>query len=325
VAITLALFLAELLGDLSGTWLPGIGLLQTLLLRLPEALVLAAPLALLIGTMMSLGELVAGEEVTVMRAAGTPPRLLVRVLAGLVLIWMAGLIVLVGWIQPWAGTRAALLAETMAEDWLLRSIQPGRFASLGIDGLMLYVREVDLEQRSFSGVFLHHAGDARVEVIAAREGRIVSTDSGRMLELLDGVHIGHTTVAPGLPLRRDLPASSAAAAQNSAEAMDLVELARQNDPAARLEWARRLAAPLLCAAMIGFIFPVLLTRARGRQMAPVLIAIGIYLAYSNLVQLLLGRAALAERPTEILVAVAGLHAMVLLFGLIQFGRWWRRW
>jgi len=333
VAITLALFLAEMLGDLSAAWLPGKGLLQVLLLRMPEALVLTAPLALLIGTMMSLGELVAGEEVTVMRAAGMPPQLLARVLVGLALIWMVGLILLVGWIQPWAGQRSAELAETMAEDWLIRSIQPGRFASLGVDGLMLYVREVDVAQRGFSGVFLHHTGDARVEVIVARQGRILSTGGGRMLELLDGVHIGHATDAPGLPLRRvafarnsiDLPGSSAATDDVPTTRLNLVALTRQTDAAARLEWARRLAAPLLCVAMIGFVFPVMLGRARGRRMAPVLVAIAIYLAYSNLAQLLLGRAALAERPVEALTAVAGLHLLVLVMGLVQFARWWRQW
>lgn len=334
VAITLALFLAEMLGDLGHAWLPGSGLFQVLLLRLPEAVVLTAPLALLIGTMMSLGELAVSEEMSVMRAAGVQPGLLGGVLGGLAGIWMTGLVVLIGWVQPWAEDRSARLADTMAEDWLIRSIQPGRFASLGIEGLTLYVREVDAGQRSFFGVFLHHAGDGRVEVIVAREGRIVpSGEGGRMLVLLDGVHIGHASDAPGLPLRRvafarnsiDLPASSAAIEEASVTSMDLGQLLGAAGAAVQLEWARRLSVPLMCAVMIGFVFPVALSSGRARRMAPVLVAIGVYLAYSNLAQLLLGRAALAERPGDALAAVAGLHALVLSMGLLQFLRWWRRW
>jgi LPS export ABC transporter permease LptF len=334
VAITLALFLAEMLGDLGQAWLPGSGLFQVLLLRLPEAVVLTAPLALLIGTMMSLGELAVSEEVSVMRAAGVQPGLLGRVLGGLAAIWMIGLAMLVGWAQPWADERSARLADTMAEDWLIRSIQPGRFASLGIDGLTLYVRDVDAGQRSFSGVFLHHSGDGRVELIVAREGRIVpSGEGGRMLELLDGVHIGHAADVPGLPLRRvafernsiDLPASTAASEGASMASMSAVELFGAAGAGVQLEWARRLSVPLMCAAMIGFVFPVALSSGRARRMAPVLVAIGAYLAYSNLVQLLLGRAALAERPVDALAAVAGLHALVLSIGLLLFLRWWRRW
>lgn len=334
VAITLALFLAEMLGDLGQAWLPGSGLVQVLLLRLPEAVVLTAPLALLIGTMMSLSELAVSEEVSVMRAAGVRPNLLGGVLAGLAAIWMIGLTLLVGWVQPWSEDRSTRLAETMAEDWLIRSIQPGRFASLGIDGLTLYVRDVDAGQRSFSGVFLHHSGNGRIEVIAAREGRILSTgDGGRMLELLDGVHVGHTAEAPGLPLRRvafarnsiDLPASSAASEESAVASMGMDELLGNSGAAVQLEWARRISMPLMCAAMIGFVFPVALSGGRARRMAPVLFAIGVYLAYSNLVQLLLGRAAVAERPGDALAAVAGLHALVLFVGLLQFLRWWRRW
>lgn len=333
-AITLALFLAEMLGDLSEAWLPGSGLLQILLLRLPEALALTAPLALLIGVMMSLGELAAAEELTIMRAAGMAPARLARVLFGLALIWAVGLTLVVGWLQPWAGERSARLAETLAEDWLIGSIQPGRFASLGVAGLTLYVRDVDAAQRSFSGVFVYHAGVDRVEVIVAREGRIVSTgEGGRLLELHNGVHVGHAAAAPGLPLRRiafgrnsiDLPPSSRRAETNPVAGLNLAQLSRQTGSSARLEWARRLSAPLLCVAMIGFVFPVLLGRARGRTMAAVLIAITIYLIYSNLVQLLLGRAASVEAAAEVLTVLAGLHALVLTASLLQFIRWWRRW
>ena len=334
LAITLALFLAEMLGDLGETWLPGSGLLQVLMLRVPEALLLTAPLALLVGVMMTLGDLAGGEELAVMRASGARPALLVRVLVVLAAGWMVGLTLVAGWVQPWAAERSARLAETMAEDWLLRSIRPGRFSDLGVDGLTLYVAEVDPQQRRFYGVFLHHSGDGRVETVSAREGRILQRpDGGRMLELRDGVHVGHAESPSGLPLRRvafgrntiDLPALGAADDGSTVERQTLPALLRSAEPDARAEWMRRLSAPVLCAAMIGFVFPVALGSGRGRRMGPVLVAIAVYLAYSNLVQVLIGRVPLTERPGIALLAVVLVHAAVLAAGIVQAARWWRRW
>lgn len=334
LTITLALFLAEMLGDLGKTWMPGSGLVRLLMLRTPEAVLLTAPLALLVGAMMSLGDLAGGDELAVMRASGARPAVLVRVFCGLALAWMVVLLVVAGWVQPWAAERSARLAQTMAEDWLLGSIRPGRFSDLGTAGLTLYVAEVDREQRSFTGVFLHHAREGRVEAVSAREGRILQRpDGGRMLELRDGVHVGHAQAGSGLPMRRiafarntiDLPALDVDGDAGAVDRLALPALLQRSDPAARAEWFRRLSAPLLCAAMIGFVFPVALGSGRGRRTGPVLVAIAVYLAYSNSVQMLIGRAALAERTELALLAVALVHLTVLAAGILQLLRWLRRW
>jgi len=330
MAISLVLFLAEMLGDLADGQLLLSTLAELLLLRLPEALLLTAPLALVVGLLMSLGELAQGEEFSVMRSAGLAPARLLRVVLALALMWAAGLLLVSGWVAPWAEQRSALIAERMADDLLLAGIRPGQFQTLGGGKLTVYVRAADLEAGRLEGLFVHFTNADEVEVIAAESGRLLQrpVTGERVLSLRDGVHLGHVAEAGGLPMRRiaferndiQLPLAADRPLEDPSRRRSLPQLMVDPSPGAAIEVQRRLMPPIICAVLALFVLPITLSGARGRRFGTVLGAVAVYLVYSNVANLVLARAGPGAWP-----GIWPLHALVALLAVIPLASWWRRW
>ncbi len=331
VSITLALFLGELLGDVA----EGQALLSTLLallaLRLPEALVLTAPLALVVGLLMGFGDLAQNQEFSVIRAAGVRPGRILRTVSGLAVAWAIGLAVISGWVAPWSEQRSVALAERMADDLLVASIQPGRFQSLAGGQVSVYVRAADPDRGLLQGVFVHFERDGRVEAVAAASGRLFRRpeDGRRVLALEDGIHVGHADTPAMLPMRRiefernliELPLSRSDGG-DPMRALMPPALVRLGTTEAWIELQRRLMPAVMSLMLATFALPITLTGARGRRFSVVLVAIVAYLVYSNVANLMLAR----------LPAGAGgwpgiwpLHGAALLAALGPVWNWWRRW
>lgn len=332
MAISLALFLAELLGDLADGKVLVSTLVELLLLRLPEALLLAAPLALVVGLLMSLGELAQGEEFSVMRSAGLEPGKLAGVILGLALAWAGGLLLVSGWVAPWAEQRSARIAERMADDLLLASIRPGQFQTLGGGMLTVYVRSADLDSGLLRGLFVHFVHDDQVEAIAADRGRLHKhPDTGaRVLVLRDGVHIGHRENGDGLPMRRleferndiQLPIMGDDEPDEPDRRRYLPTLLAEATPAAGLELQRRLMPSIISIVLALFALPITLTGSRGRRFGVVLVAVVIYLVYSNTASLMLVRLGPESGAWP---GIWPLHALALALATIPLVSWWRRW
>jgi len=332
MAISVALFLAEMLGDLADGKLLLSTLGELLLLRLPEAVLLTAPLALVVGLLMSLGELAQGEEFSVMRSAGLAPGRLFRVLLVLVSIWSVGLLLISGWAAPWAEQRSARIAERMADDLLLASIRPGQFQALGGGKLTVYVSSADLEAGRLEGLFVHFANADQIEVIAARSGQLFQRpETGeRVLSLRDGVHLGHAVGAAGLPMRRigfqrndiQLPLMREQAPDDPTRRRFLPELLGDSTPGAGLELQRRLMPSIISAVLALFVLPITLSGSRGRRFGTVLVAVAIYLIYSNVANLVLARAAPGSAGWP---GIWPLHALALALAMFPLASWWRRW
>ena len=330
MAISLVLFFAELLGDLADGKLLVSTLVELLLLRLPEAFVLVAPLALVIGLLMSLGELAQGEEFSVMRSAGMAPRRLLQAVLGLAFAWTLVLLLVVGWISPWAEQRSAAIAERMADDLLVASVRPGQFQTLAGGRLTIYVRDADLEAGQLAGVFVHFSQPGEVEVVSAASGSLHTraATGERVLSLHDGVHIGHHKGSTGLPLRRieferndiQLPLGNRREADNPERRRYLPALLADPDKSARVELERRLVSPIASLVLALFALPITLSSARGRRLGIVLMAVVVYLVYTNTANLALLRSDPGSWP-----GIWTLHAAVLAVGLGAATAWWRRW
>lgn len=332
VAISLALFLAELLGDLAEGEVLLSTLLELLFLRLPEAVLLTAPLALVIGLLMGFGELAQGEEFSIMRSGGLARGRVLRVVLGLAALWAAGLLLVSGWVSPWAEQRQAAIAERMADDLLLASIRPGQFQALGDGSLTVYARSADFDAATLEGVFVHFLGGDGVEAVAAARGRLYQRpDTGaRVLSLRDGVHIGHRDGPDVLPMRRieferndiELPIGGRDDRPDPKRQLYLPELLPGAPAGAGPELQRRLMAPIISIVLAVFALPITLSGARGRRFGVVLVAIVIYLVYNNAANLLLVRADGGADPGP---GTWPLHAAAVLLALIPVVAWWRKW
>lgn len=331
VSITLALFLGELLGEVAEGRALLSTLLELLVLRIPEALLLTAPLALVVGVLMGLGELAQNEEFSVIRAAGVRPARVLASVVGLALGWAAALLVVAGWVAPWSEQRAAAVVERMADDLLVAGIQPGRFQSLAGGRLNVYVRDADLNNGRLEGVFVHFTRGGRVEAVAADSGRLYRRpeDGRRVLSLSNGVHIGHAAGPDLLPMRRiefernviELPVSETRAGDPLRE-LGPAALLGADDPGASVELQRRILPAVTSLVLALFALPVTLTGQRGQRFVVVLGAIVVYLVYSNTATLMLGRLSPAEEGWP---GLWPLHGAALLATVLPVTNWWRRW
>src|SRR5690625_1346274 len=130
LAVVMALFLAELLGDAAQGELPGGSVVLMLLLRLPEAVMLVGPLALLTGLLMTLGRFQEDSELVIMRSAGFSYGRLLQPVALLSILWTAGLLFISGWLSPQAIDRSPELLTDAARRATVSSLPSGQSTRL---------------------------------------------------------------------------------------------------------------------------------------------------------------------------------------------------
>ena len=333
VSITLALFLAELLGDVSQGQAASAQVFRLLALRIPEALLLIGPLALMLGLLMALGQLAQQHELGVFRASGLSPLRLMRPILMLAAPWALVLLVIAGWASPWAYQQTVEISRNLAEELLVGSVRPGQFTPIGGNGLSIYVERIDDQNATLENIFIYYPEPDGVEIVSARNGKLQfdADQARRVLTLYDGIHLRHA-VDDGLPMRRiafaqndfHLPSGSSQVTENPVAALSLPALAALSDPAAQREWHWRLAPAIAALLLVLLTLPVTLERPRGNRFGLVIVALVFYLLYSNAVHI--GLAGLEASGRWAGLGLWPLHASVLVLLLLLFWlRWYRQW
>lgn len=294
LGVVSALFLAELLGEAAQGRLPGGLVFLMLLLRLPDALMMVGPLALLTGLLLALGRMHEHSEMTVMRGAGAgfwscfAP---VLVLAGL---WAGGLLIVAGWVTPHALERSSELSAMAARQTVLGGLQPGQFERFDSGRLTVFVGALDADAGELVELFIHHADPERPEVVTAASGRlwIDPADGSRYLSLVDGQQIQHGLDPAATPLR-DLEFARNDIRLPSLEEVELfapealAPLPALWPPASaterrELQWR---LAPALAALVLGALaVPLAYRSPRQGRWGSLVLALTLYLIYSNAIQ-----------------------------------------
>ncbi|MEM7053875.1 MAG: LptF/LptG family permease, partial [Pseudomonadota bacterium] len=103
----------------------------------------------------------------------------------------------------------------------------------------------------------------------------------------------------------------------------MLELSRHNEPAATREWHWRLAPAVASLLLVLLTLPVTLERPRGNRFGFVILALVVYLLYSNAVHIAL--AWLEQGGRWAALGLWPLHAMVLFIVMLFWLRWWQKW
>ncbi|HLS05906.1 MAG TPA: LPS export ABC transporter permease LptF [Wenzhouxiangella sp.] len=292
LAVVMALFLAELLGDAAQGELPGGSVVLMLLLRLPEAVMLVGPLALLTGLLMTLGRFQEDSELVIMRSAGFSYGRLLQPVALLSILWTAGLLFISGWLSPQAIDRSAELLTDVARRAMVSSLHSGQFNRVNHGLTTIYAGSLDRRTEKLGNLFIQHLEDGQSQVLTARSGQVWLADEsdGSYLLLEDGFQIEHAARPSGAPLREmrfgrnelRLPApEDIRVAEESRQR--LTELWPADSPAQRREQHWRLAPPL-AGLLLGLIaLPLSSRRPRQGRHGSVIAALVLYLVYSNIV------------------------------------------
>ena len=333
LGVIAALFLAELLGEAAQGQLPAISALLILLLRLPEATIMVGPLALLTGLLLSLGRLHEQSEMTVMRTSGSGfGRAFAPVLL-LIVGWAVALMGVAGWAVPMAVERSSAVMAAAARQALVAGLQPGRFEHFHGGRLTVYIGSFADSDGGLSQILIQHADPDQPELITASAGRlwIDPADGARYLSLLDGQQLRHGPDPLAAPLselkfaRNDIRLPGSDASDHPAPEMTarLFSLMHPSSPDQRRELHWRLA-PSIAALILGILaIPLSCRLPRQGRWGSIVLALGLYLFYSNAIQA--GLVMMTQRSVMTGPGLWPIHAMVALAAASLWLRQRKRW
>jgi lipopolysaccharide export system permease protein len=310
----------------------------------PHFLVVAVPLAFMLGVQLGIGRLSGDRELLALSASGVHPLRLLKVPLAISLVLAAGVAGLAHWAEPWGLQQLNRVLNRVIKRNLESGLTPGVFND-GLPRFMIYVASE--EGRNWSGVLIEDdVGDGAPLLALAKEGTVADTAGEAMeLRLRDGEL--HRMEPRGETVARfregtflvgvqDPVAKNNRFSQSEAQlpgealqsrARELRAQGKVSDAARlELELVRRWSVPLACLAfaLLGVPLAVMATGARGTAY---LITMGAFVAFYMLSRLSI---AMAEHGTNSWIAgfmpdlVIALLGVPLLRQIVRRGVDYRR-
>lgn len=281
------------------------------------------PAALFFGLLLALGRMYRDCELPVIRACGYGARSQLKPVLALTLPVAA----LACWmtldLAPGARRAVDELEREAASMGDLRRLEPGRFVSLGGQGVV-YSEEAD-EQGRLYRVFAHRRMDGRMQIIVTDRMALQETSDPlvRLVTFYDGVLYdgwpGEAQIRIVRFAEYGIPASlpeTVSAAMNM-DAAPSAELWSQGDPESLLELQRRLSAPLVLLILAVMALPLSRRLPRQSRFASLPWALLVYVIYTNLVTAALSWA--QQGITPLWLGVWWVHLLLACAAAAYFG------
>jgi len=247
------------------------------------------PLSLFLAVMTGLGRLYTDSEIYAMRASGISELSLLRPLMRLALLLAVVVALLSAWARPWAYTQSFAIkarAEASAETGRIRA---ARFYDFGKNKQTVFIEHIAANGRDLEGVFIRTRKGDDLQVITAARGefeyfykplfhRLSLNDARILKKIQDGTDLsgqfGSFTLY--LPAHKPKPPGYKvkSASTNS--------LRQSADPVERAEFQWRMSTPISALLLALAAIPLSRSRPRQGRYAKMLLALGIYAVYFNL-------------------------------------------
>ena len=253
----------------------------------PHFMVVAVPLAFMLGVQLGVGRLSGDRELLALSAAGFHPLRLYRVPLSIAVLLAGGVAALAHWAEPWGLQQLNRVLNSVIKRNLESGLSSGVFND-GLPRFMIYVTSQtgDESKRDWQGVLIEDdVGDGQPLIALATRGRVEDTGGDAMvLRLFDGeLHriephgetVAHFTEGTFLVGVQDPVAQKNRFAQNEAQLTGemlrarikaLKQQKRTVDAAhLELELVRRWAVPFACLAfaLLGVPLAIMATGAKG--------------------------------------------------------------
>lgn len=333
LAIMLATRFARFLAQAARGDLPRELLFQVAALSSLQYLVILIPVSLMLAIMLSLGRLYRDSEVAAMMGCGVGLGALYRpfVLLGVALALLtAALSFQVG---PWAGRTADYLVKNAARLIQFNPFEEGRFKSVMKGRAVFYAERMDADGARLQTVVAQVEEEDGVSFVTARAGsqRTDPVSGERTVSLQDGyryrgapgqaaydvMHFDAFTTRVAPP---DFIYISA-----KRRLMPTAQLLASDDPDNRAELAGRISAPLSVLIITLLAVPLAHVAPRKGRYGKIVVGIGVYLLYSQLIGV--GQAWIAKGRVPDALGLWWVHALMLIWALwliAQRLNFWRR-
>ncbi len=291
VLVLMVLYGAEVLEDIAGGHVPVSMLSWQVLLYLPEAIRTVAPLGVMLGVLLAMGQLHNDGELTMMTAVGMTPRAKIRIGLWFGIISALLVFLLSGWALPAAKRYEQVLFQQAARSAEFWGVLPGQFTGLPEDKGVIYVAELDREGVA-KEVFVNWRQQQQEQLLTSSTGQFrLENETGERSVTMH--HGRRTTVAENgsmqtldfakAQVRLPVPVSAQRSIQPGAWSWSQLLAAGSLPALAEMHW--RIAHAIACVILA--LIAVLLARYAPRRQATVrpLIALLIYVIYINLLNL----------------------------------------
>lgn len=342
LAILVVTQLIRLLGQAAGGRIVSEAVLALLGFGMLNLLPVTLALSLFVGILLAMSRVWRDAEMTIWFSSGLSLTAWIRP----VLVFAAPLVLLIAvlslLVTPWALGKRAEFQNRLDQRSDVARVSPGSFKESRRGDRVFFVESVGETRpgtpERVGNVFVSQSEHGRIGLVAAASGfletaangdRFLVLTQGRRYELEPGaseyrlleferyaVRIEEATVTP---------------AEESLKSQPTWALLKDPGPAARGELVWRFGLPIAASLLALLAVPVSFVNPRAGRSHHLLLALFVFLSYSNLLSL--SQAWVAQERLPFAVGFTAVHLLMaallaLFFGrrliVFSWGRWWRR-
>jgi len=325
LGITITTQLVRLLGQAASGAITTTGVAALLGFNLVSYLPVLLSLTLFIAVLMTLTRSYRDSEMVVWFSCGMSLTQWIRpvITFAAPLVFTIGLLSLV--LSPWAVGKAEEFRRLMDSRDDVSAISPGVFRESRQADRVYFVEEVSGSENLVANVFVSSTQHRKSGVMVARSGFQETTENGdRFLVLLNGRRYeGEAGTADYKIFEFEryamrIETSEAAARAPTTKTAPTLELLRDRSEPNLGELSWRLGLPLSALVLSVLAIPLSFVNPRAGRSMNLVLALLIYMVYSNLLSIM--QASIAQSRVDFAIGVWGVHIGMLVVLLVLFCR-----
>lgn len=328
--VLMAIFVTQkfvrVLAEASNGDIPAALVLNFLALKAPVLAALILPLSVFLGIMLAHGRLHVDSEMTVLRACGVSEWYVARVMLVLSIIMAAFSALLTLWLSPLATEIEHQMEEQLSAESGLAALLPGRFEETANKKAVLFVQEIDDENRLKDVFVAQHdmekAGEV-VHVVYAEGGRVSESPDGSQRLILNagnqyegqlGQRDYRVVEFEEYQIQIALADEQANEQRRRLSAYPTSDLMKEESLDAIAEFQWRIAVPLSIPFLVLIAVPLSTVDPRQGRFGKLFPAILPYLGYFLL--LMMGREILEDGKIPPKLGLWWVHMVILIVGMV---------
>lgn len=324
--IMLTTSLIRLLGRAAGGRVDTASVLPLIAFNAIGILPVLLVLTIYIAVLMSLTRAYRDSEMVIWFASGRSLAAWVRPVLGFAAPIALVVAVIAFFVSPWAQRQASEYQQRFAQREDISQVSAGRFRESVSANRVFFVEELDAAQTEVRNVFVTQTRGELLTVVVSRSGRIENERDGtRFLVLEDGRRYDGAMGRPDFRLMEfgryglRLEPRSPTLGDQRAKARTTLELLRDPTPRHLGELSWRISLPVSALLMALLAIPLSAINPRVGRSINLLVALLVYVTYSNLTSLV--QAWISGEKLSFGIGAWALHAAVLALAGLLF---WRR-
>ncbi|MDB5823863.1 MAG: lptF [Herminiimonas sp.] len=225
---------------------------------------------------------------------------------------------------PWANRQSAEFRERFEKRQDVSKVSPGKFQESSSVDRVFFVEGISDEATDVKNVFVNTSQNGKTSVVVAREGTIeINKDGDKFLVLKKGRRYD------GVPSQSDFQLmsferyavlvssqSGAVIGDTSARSLPTIALLRDRNNFNMGELLWRVALPLMSLLLMLLAVPLGFVNPRGGRSANLLIALFLFVVYSNMVSVF--QAAVVQKKVDVMNAWWPVHLVAAVTVVLLF-------